>query len=82
MILAYAETESGVDGTVNGISSTKNGKNITPDMCTRYSFFSSFFVIICQLYVQMHWFEMKLVGCLVCRNVFSIMLVYFFGGLL
>jgi len=25
LILAYAETETGLDGTVNGIASTKNG---------------------------------------------------------
>ena len=32
LILAYAETESGVDGTVNGIASTKDGM-IPPVMC-------------------------------------------------
>jgi len=27
LILAYAETETGVDGTVNGIASTKDGRS-------------------------------------------------------
>ena len=45
LILAYAETESGVDGTVSGIASTKNGKNATPDLCTRYTVVS--IVVIC-----------------------------------
>jgi len=33
LILAYAETESGVDGTVSGIASTKDG---TYDWPTKY----------------------------------------------
>jgi len=33
LILAYAETESGVDGTVNGIASTKDGRISLPISC-------------------------------------------------